>query len=74
MVTLAAFTRLQAFKVIIRGRREAISFVMVQHAFLQEYFHFLHRKCINLQKGSLRNKMYFDSILKGVFVFNLDQL
>ena len=30
-------------------------------------FSFLHRECINLLKGHLRNKMYLNSILKGCF-------
>ena len=30
-------------------------------------FSFLHRKCINLLKGRLRDKMYLNSILKGCF-------
>ena len=31
-----------------------------------EMFSFLRRKCINLQKGSLRKKMYLNPLLKGV--------
>ena len=30
-------------------------------------FSFLHRECINLLKGRLRDKMYLNSILKGCF-------
>ena len=34
-----------------------------------EMFSFLRRECINLQKGSLRKKMYLKSIFKGcIFV------
>ena len=34
-----------------------------------EMFSFLRRECINLQKGSLRKKMYSNSIFKGcIFV------
>ena len=32
-----------------------------------EMFSFSHRECINLQKGSLQNKMYLNSISKGCF-------
>ena len=35
-----------------------------------ERFSFSHIECINLQKGSLRNKIYFNSIFKGVFCVN----
>ena len=40
-----------------------------------EMFSFLRRKCINLQKGSLRKKMYLNSTFKGcIFVLkHLDQ-
>ena len=31
-------------------------------------FSFLHRKCINLLKGRLCDKMYLNSILSGVFL------
>ena len=31
-------------------------------------FSFSHRECINLQKGSLQNKMYLNSIFKGFFL------
>ena len=30
-------------------------------------FSFLHRECINLHEGRLRNKMHLPSILKGCF-------
>ena len=34
-----------------------------------EMFSFLHRECINLQKGCLRKKMYLNSTFKGcIFV------
>ena len=38
-------------------------------------FSLSHRECLNLQKGGVGNKMYLNSILKGVFcVFkDLDQ-
>ena len=32
-------------------------------------FSFLHRECINLLKGRLRDKIYLNSILKGCFFF-----
>ena len=31
-------------------------------------FSCFHRECVNLQKASLRHKMYFNSILKDVFL------
>ena len=31
-------------------------------------FSLLHRECLNLQKGGVGNKMYLNSILKGVFL------
>ena len=35
-------------------------------------FPFLHRECNNLQRGRLRNKMYFNFILKEYFVVLID--
>ena len=39
-----------------------------------EMFSFLHRECINLQKGSLQKKMYLNSTFKGcIFVLKQSQ-
>ena len=46
----------------------AISFVMRQRCFPHiGMFSFLHRECINLHEGRLRNKMHLHSTLKGCF-------
>ena len=46
----------------------AISFVMQQQCFPHiGMFSFLHRECINLREGRLRNKMHLHSFLKGCF-------
>ena len=46
----------------------AVSFVMRQRCLPHiGMFSFLHRQCINLYEGCLRNKMYLHSILKGCF-------
>ena len=46
----------------------AISFVMRQRCFPHVgMFSFLHRECINLHEGSLRNNMHLHSTLKGCF-------
>ena len=51
---------------MIRVRWIAISFVMRQRCFPHiGMFSFLHRECINLHEGSLRNKMHLHSTLKG---------
>ena len=53
---------------MIRVRWIAISFVMRQRCFPQiGMFSFLHRECINLHEGRLRNKMHLHSTLKGCF-------
>ena len=62
---------------MIRVRRIAISFVMRQQCFPHiGMFPFLHRECINLYEGRLRNKMYLHSTLKGCFFVlkDFDQL
>ena len=54
--------------VTMRVRWIGISFVMRQRCFLHiEMFSFLHRECINLHEGRLRNKMHLHSTLKGYF-------
>ena len=46
----------------------AISFVMLQRCFPHtDMFSFLHRECINLHEGRLRNKMHLQSTLKRCF-------
>ena len=46
----------------------AISFVMRQRCFPHiGMFSFLHRECINIHEGRLRNKMHLHSTLKGCF-------
>ena len=53
---------------MIRVRWIAISFVMRQRCFPHKgMLSFLHRECINLHKGRLRNKMHLHSTLKGCF-------
>ena len=53
---------------MIRVRWIAISFVVRQRCLPHiEMFSFLHRECINLHEGSLRNKMHLHSTLKGCF-------
>ena len=53
---------------MIRVRWIAISFVMRQRCFPHiGMFSFLHRECINLHEGRLRNKMHLHSTLKGCF-------
>ena len=53
---------------MIRVRWIAISFVMRQWCFPHiGMFSFLHRECINLHEGRLRNKMHLHSTLKGFF-------
>ena len=50
------------------GKVDTISFVMRQRCFPHiEIFSFLHRECIILHEGSLRNKMHLHSTLKGCF-------
>ena len=50
-------------------RRIAISFVMRQRCFPHiGMFSFLHRECINLHEGRLRNKLHLHSSLKGCFL------
>ena len=54
---------------MIRVRWMAISFVMQQRCFPHiGMFLFLHRECINLHEGRLRNKMHLHSTLKGCFL------
>ena len=54
---------------MIRVRWKAISFVTRQQCFLHMgMFSFLHRECINLHEGRLRNKMHLHSTLKGFFL------
>ena len=49
---------------MIRVRWIAISFVMRQRCFPRvEMFSFLHRECINLHEGRLRNKMHLHVFL-----------
>ena len=53
---------------MIRVRWIAISFVLRQRCFPHiGMFSFLHRECINLHDGRLRNKMHLHSTLKGCF-------
>ena len=53
---------------MIRVRWIAISFVMWQRCFPHiGMFSVLHRECINLHEGRLRNKMHLHSTLKGCF-------
>ena len=53
---------------MIRVRWIAISFVMRQRCFPHiGMFSFLHRECINLHEGRLRNKMHLHSTLKECF-------
>ena len=53
---------------MIRERRVAIYFVIRQRCFPHiGMFSFLHRGCINLGEGRLRNKMHSHSTLKGCF-------
>ena len=53
---------------MIRVRWIAISFVLRQRCFPHiGMFSFLHRECINLHEGRLRNKMHWHSTLKGCF-------
>ena len=53
---------------MIRVRWMAVSFVMRQRCFPHiGMFSFLHRECINLHEGRLRNKMQLHSTLKGCF-------
>ena len=53
---------------MIRVRWMAISFVMRQRCFPHiGMFSFLHRECVNLHEGRLRNKMHLHSTLKGWF-------
>ena len=53
---------------MIRERRIAISFVIRQRCFPHiGMFSFLHRGCINVHEGRLRNKMHLHSTLKGCF-------
>ena len=53
---------------MIRVRWIAISFVMGQRCFPHiGMFSVLHRECINLHEGRLRNKMHLHSTLKGCF-------
>ena len=53
---------------MIRVRWIAISFAMRQRCLPHiEMFSFLHRECINLREGPLRNKMRLHSTLKGCF-------
>ena len=53
---------------MIQVRWIAISFVMRQRCFPHKgMLSFLHRECINLQKGRLRNKMHLQSTLIGCF-------
>ena len=53
---------------MIRVRWIAISFVMRQRCFPHiGVFSFLHRECINLHEGRLRNKMHLHSTLNGCF-------
>ena len=55
--------------VMIRVRWIAISFVMRQGCFSHlGMFSFLHRECIDLHEGRLRNKMHLHSTLKGFFL------
>ena len=50
------------------GKVDSISFVMRQRCFPHiGMFSFLHRECINLHEGRLRNKMHLHSTLKGCF-------
>ena len=54
---------------MIRVRWIALSFVMRQPCFPHiGMFSFLHRECINLHEGRLRNKMHLHSTLKGFFL------
>ena len=52
---------------MIRVRWIAISFVMRQRCFPVPtgMFSFLHRECINLHEGRLRDKIHLHSTLKG---------
>ena len=53
---------------MIRVRWIAISFVMPQRCFPHiGMLSFLHRKCINVREGRLRNKMHLQSTLKECF-------
>ena len=53
---------------MIRVRWIAISFVMRQQCFPQiGNFLFLHRECIDLHEGRLRNTMHLHSTFKGCF-------
>ena len=53
---------------MIRVRWIEISFVMWQRCFPHiEMLLFLHRECINLHEGRLRNKIHLHSTLKGCF-------
>ena len=53
---------------MIRVRWIAISFVMLQRCFPHiGMFSFLHRECIKLHEGRLRNKMHLQSTLNGCF-------
>ena len=53
---------------MIRVRWIPISFVMWQRCFPHiGMFSVLHRECINLHEGRLRNKMHLHSTLKGCF-------
>ena len=50
------------------GKVVAISFVMRQRCVLHiGMFPFLHRECIILHEGRLRNKIHLHSTLKGCF-------
>ena len=56
------------FQVMIQVIWIVISFVMRQWCFPPiGMFSFLHRECINLHEGRLRNKMHLHSTLKGCF-------
>ena len=47
------------------GKLESIFFCYAAVCFPHiGMFSFLHRECLNLQKGCLRDKMYLDSILE----------
>ena len=57
------------FQVMIQVIWIVISFVMRQWCFphIGFTFSFLHRECVNLHEGRLRNKMHLHSTLKGWF-------